>query len=284
MTPTIELTLYLDESLQEYAVAELSDLDFDTFLQEEGCLKAYVPASQWDGVKREHVERWMAANAPDADLEERVVEPENWNRKWEETIQPIAVGPFLVKPTWAGVPPGDADKILLEIDPKMSFGTGYHESTRLALRFLPETVRAGDVVLDVGTGTGILAIAAVKLGAGSAIAFDIDEWAQENAVENLYLNEVENRITFREGGLEVVPEAGFDLILANIQLNVLLGMAPDFAEKLRPGGRLVLAGLLREQRERMLEGVAAYGFELVREDTEGAWWAGVCRLGSTGDG
>lgn len=279
MTPTIELTLYLDDTLQEYAVAELSDLDFDTFLQEDDCLKAYVPASKWNDVKREQVERWMAANAPGAELEERVVEPENWNRKWEETIQPIVVGPFLVKPTWAGVPPGEEDKILLEIDPKMSFGTGYHESTRLALRFLPEAVHEGDKVLDAGTGTGILAIAAVKLGAGSVIAFDIDEWAQENAVENLYLNGVADRITFREGGLEVVPEAGFDLILANIQLNVLLEMVPDFARKIRPGGRLVLAGLLREQREPMLDGAASYGCTLVQEDTEGQWWACVLAAG-----
>lgn len=279
MTPTIELTLYLDDVLQEYAVAELSDLDFDTFLQEEDCLKAYVPASKWNDVKREQVEQWMAVHAPEGQMEERVVEPENWNRKWEEAIQPIMVGSFLIKPTWADVPPEAADKILLEIDPKMSFGTGYHESTRLALRFLPETVREGDRVLDAGTGTGILAIAAIKLGAGSALAFDIDEWAQENAVENFYLNGVAGRITFREGGMEVVPEEGFDLILANIQLNVLLEMVPDFAKKLRPGGRLVLAGLLREQREPMLEGAAAHGFELVREDTEGQWWACVLVAG-----
>lgn len=278
MTPTVELTLHLEDALQEYAVAELSDLDFDTFLQEESVLKAYIRASQWDGVKREHVEHWMALHAPDAGIQERLVSPENWNRQWEETIQPISVGPFLIKPTWAEAPAGSEGKVLLEIDPKMSFGTGYHESTRLALRMLPNAITPGDRVLDAGTGTGILAIASIKLGAAFGIGFDTDEWAQENAVENLYLNGVAEQVEIREGSLETIPEDGFDVVLANIQLNVLLGMLPAFAGKLRPGGRLVLAGLLQTQRDTMMDGAAKYGFDLVQDAVENEWWACVCQL------
>lgn len=272
---TIELTLHVADRLHEFLIAELADLDVESFVQEEDCLLAYLPAPRWNDVKREHVERWLLAHGAGAPVEERIVEPQNWNAQWEETLRPIAVGPFLVKPTWTSEPPEHAGQIVLEIDPKMSFGTGYHESTRLVLRLLPELVRAGDRILDAGTGTGILAIAALKLGAASAVAFDVDPWAQENAVENIYLNDVAGRAEFRAGSIEVVPEAGFDLLLANINRNVLLDLLPAFAEKTRAGGRLVLAGLLRKDRDRMLEAAAAHRCTLAREAAEGDWWAGV---------
>lgn len=278
---TIELTLHVADHLHEFLIAELADLDAEGFVQEEDRLLAYLPAPRWNDVKREHVERWLLAHGTDAPLEERVVEPQNWNAQWEETIRPLAIGPFLVKPTWTSAPPEHAEKILLEVDPKMSFGTGYHESTRLVLRFLPKLVREGDHVLDAGTGTGILAIAALKLGATSAIAFDVDPWAQENAVENFYLNGVAEQIAFRKGSIDVVAEAGFDLVLANINRNVLLDFLPTLAEKTRVGGRLALAGLLRQDREQMLEAAAAHAFTPVHEATEGEWWAGVWEKGGT---
>jgi ribosomal protein L11 methyltransferase len=271
---TVALTIDVEDDLQELLIAELADLDFEAFEQEEDRLTAYVPAARWNDAAREHIEAWLAGHGLPAPLREEVIPAQNWNRQWEETIRPIVVGRFLVRPTWAEAPAGAEDRILLEIDPKMSFGTGYHESTRLALHFLPAVVRPGDRVLDAGTGTGILAIAALKLGAATAIAFDIDEWAQENAVENFYLNGVADRVTFREGSIDVVPETGFDVILANIHLSVLLEMLPAFAARLRPGGRLLLAGLLRQDRDRICT-AAAHGFTLALEDAENEWWAGV---------
>jgi len=159
----------------------------------------------------------------------------------------------------------------------MSFGTGYHESTRLVLRFLPGLVggdaSSGERVLDAGTGTGVLAIAALKLGAASAIGFDIDPWAQTNATENALLNGVADRFEVREGSLDAVPETGFDLVLANINRNALLGLMPTFAAKLAPEGRLVLAGLLRTDRDVMLAAVRAAGLAVYDEATENEWWS-----------
>lgn len=275
MTSTIELTIQADEEWQELLIAELADLGFDVFWQEEHTLKAYLDAPRWDGTKRDQLERWLAEHNLPSQFEERLVEPENWNRQWEETIKPIVVGSFLIKPTWSEPLPEQRDLIVLEIDPKMSFGTGYHESTRLVLRALQDVITGGERVLDAGTGTGVLAIAAVKLGAASAVTFDNDEWVQVNAVENFYLNGVADRISFKFGGLEVVEERDFDLVLANINRNVLIEFLPGFAERMRPGAGLILSGLLIDQdRDRMIDEAAEYGFNLSREDTEGPWWSG----------
>ena len=273
MTNTVELKVYVDSAWQEVLIAELGDLDFDVFEQDDDFVRAFIPAPRWDDVKRGHIEQWLRLNGLAVPVEECVHPPQNWNRRWEETIKPRAIGPFIVKPTWADCPPRHADKILLEIDPKMSFGTGYHASTRLALGFLPDLVRGGERVLDAGAGTGILAIAAVKLGAASAVAFDIDPWAQQNAIENIYLNGVSEAVEFRAGAIDVVPETGFDLILANINRNVLLGLLPVFADKLAPGGHVVLAGLLRRDRARLLGAAEPLGFTPAAEEAEGAWYA-----------
>ncbi len=272
---TVELKIYVEGDLQEFLIAELGDLDFDVFEQEDAFVNAYISAPRWDDVKREHVANWLRSHGQAVPVQECVIPAKNWNRRWEETVKPLVIGPFLVKPTWADAPPQHAGKILLEIDPKMSFGTGYHESTRLALRFLPELIRGGEHVLDAGTGTGILAIAAVKLGAEWAVAFDVDPWAQQNAIENFYLNGVDGQVAFRKGDIAVVPEDDFDLVLANINRNALLDLLPAFASKVKPGGHVVLAGLLTRDRRRMLKAAAPHGFSAAREASEGAWWAVV---------
>lgn len=272
---TIELKVYVQEEWQEFLIAELGDLDFVVFRQDVAAVNAYIPARHWNDVKREHVENWLRSHGLIVPVEESVIRSENWSERWEETIQPIVLGPFLVKPTWAHVPQEHQEKILLEIDPKMSFGTGYHASTRLALRFLPDLVNEGDHVLDAGTGTGILAIAAVKLGAEWAVAFDNDPWSQQNAIENFYLNEVDAKIAFRKGSVDQVPEEPFDLILANINRTALLAMLPVFAQKTKAGGHVVLAGLLQRDRNRMLDAAAGHGLAAVKEETEAEWWAVV---------
>ncbi|GAB5518062.1 MAG: 50S ribosomal protein L11 methyltransferase [Rhodothermales bacterium] len=275
---TIELTVQLADDLHDFLIAELAELDFDTFVQDDNQVKAYALAAQWDGVKREQVEHWLAAQGLGADaFEEQLIDPDNWNATWEASVQAVPVGPFVIKPSWAEIPPDCMGRIVLHIDPKMSFGTGYHESTRLILRFLKHLIKPGMSILDAGTGTGILAIGAVKLGASSAIAFDIDGWAKTNGEENATRNDVAEVIDFREGGMEVVPEGPFDVVIANINRNVLLDMMPTFAEKTRSGGYLVLAGLLQTDRQQMLDATKAQGFAYVREAIENEWWSVVLK-------
>ena len=273
---TLALTFRLADDHHEALIAELADLGFDAFESDDDRLIAYGPAAEWDDVSRDAVTAWLYARGlDDAEVEETLVEPENWNARWEATMQPVVAGRFVVAPTWAALPPEAEGRRVLRIDPKMSFGTGYHESTRLALGLLPRVVHPGARVLDVGTGTGILALAALALGADHALGCDIDPWSVVNAEENAGLNGFTDRFEVREGSLEVVPEDGFDLVCANIHLNVLVALLPGLKAKRVPGGFLLLAGLLRTDQPAMEAALTRAGLAVQAEDVEGEWWACV---------
>ncbi|MFN3597875.1 MAG: 50S ribosomal protein L11 methyltransferase [Rubricoccaceae bacterium] len=277
MTATVALTLRPTDDLREWAIAELADLGFDAFEEgADGALVAYAPAARWDDTAREHLAAWLDAHGL-SPAEEHLHPPENWNARWEATIQPRVAGSFLIAPTWADVPEEHAHLTLLRIDPKMAFGTGYHPSTRLVLRLLPPLVPPGGRVLDVGTGTGILAIAALRAGAAEALGVDIDPWAVVNGEENAHLNGVADRFVVREGSLEAADEGPFGLVLANIIRAVLLPMLPALAARLEPGGALVLAGLLQAERDEVCAALAAAGLTLHSEASEEEWWACAAR-------
>ena len=273
--PTLAVRISIPERFHEFLIAELADLDFESFEEKEHLLVAYIPSARWDDVKREQILMWLSATDATAALEVEVIPDQNWNRLWEETIGPVLVDPFLIKPTWREVPIEYKDRILLEIDPKMSFGTGYHETTRLMLRLMPDFVKEGDRVLDAGTGTGVLAIAALKLGAVKAMTFDIDPWSQENAVENFFLNGVQDRARMIHGGIEKVPSGHFDVIVANINLNVILGLLPEFSERLVTHGNLLVSGVLTGDRDRVVSAASRNGLDVSDELQENEWWAGA---------
>ena len=147
----------LNPDLHEFFIAELIDLDFYGFEQFDNKLVAYIEKHRFNDSNREYLEQLIAAYSGDSFLEFEDIPEQNWNETWEQTIQPQRIGKFLVKPTWSTEIP-DHDEILLEIDPKMSFGTGYHATTRLMLQQIQEINIEGKTVLDAGTGTGILAM------------------------------------------------------------------------------------------------------------------------------
>ncbi|MEX2603024.1 MAG: 50S ribosomal protein L11 methyltransferase [Gracilimonas sp.] len=249
----IELRISLNDDLHELLIAELFDLDFEGFEQEDDLLVATIPTNRFDDSKRELIEKLLMGLGGNASvLSEKIIAPQNWNEEWERTIKPQTIGQFYVHPTWSTFEGDLGDKIELMIDPKMAFGTGYHATTRVMLEWLPEVITEKDSVLDAGTGTGILAIAALKLGAASAFGFDIDEWSETNARENILLNQVDN-IEVRLGSLEVIPEGKkYDVILANINRNALIELVPELIKYLNEGGQLLLSGLLEEDKETML--------------------------------
>ncbi len=269
---TFELELTLPERLHDLLIAELDAGGFTGFVQDGELLKAYVPFCTWNPDLKLQLEDWLRKNVGSTVWEEKEIAPQDWNRMWKASIQPVKIPPFYVRPSWA-----DPVEGLLEIvvDPKMSFGTGHHETTRLLLKLMPAFVKPGDRVLDAGTGTAILSIAAIKLKAASVLAFDVDPWVTDNVQENLNLNNVSHLITYREGAIDVIPETGFDVILANINRNVLLQYLRYFAGKIVKNGRLLLSGILLEDQPMMEEAAEKLGFKLVADDYEGSWWAGV---------
>ncbi|MGB5530571.1 MAG: 50S ribosomal protein L11 methyltransferase, partial [Ignavibacteriaceae bacterium] len=165
------------------------------------------------------------------------------------------------------------NEIVLTIDPKMSFGTGEHQSTKLILRLLEKYVKKGMKVFDVGSGTGILAIAAVKFGGAKAVAVDFDEVCLENCRENCLLNQVSDSVQILTGEIDNVKENDFDLILANIQRNVLLETAERIKSRLKKNGIVILSGLLEGDREAIEKKYHSLGFRTVQVKSMDEWIA-----------
>lgn len=261
----------LSSDLHEFFIAELMDLDFYGFEQFDDKLVAYIEKTRFNDSNREYLEQLIAAYSGDSFLEFEDVAQQNWNQTWEQTIQPQRIGRFLVKPTWSKETPAE-NEILLEIDPKMSFGTGYHATTRLVLRQLQKIDLNGKKVLDAGTGTGILAIAAVKLGAKKAVGFDTDPWSRDNARENTFLNEVDESVEVRFGGIETVDKLeSFDVVLANINRNVLLEILPFLVNHTVEGGIMCLSGLLETDEDAIRNKVEKLPVQITDVKQEKEW-------------
>lgn len=249
----IKIYIAIADEFQELLIAELFDMDFEGFEEEEDRIIASTAAKNFDDYKREEIERILLHYGHDAYIErEEIVAPQNWNANWEQSIEPQTIGRFYVRPTWGEAYHGE-EFIELLIDPKMAFGTGYHATTRLLLEWIPEVVKGNEEVLDAGTGTGILAIAALKAGAEQAFGFDIDKWSEDNARENMALNNID-KFEVKLGSIETIPsEKEYDLILANINRNALMELIPELNKHLKPGGKILLSGLLEADEPTILE-------------------------------
>jgi ribosomal protein L11 methyltransferase len=203
---------------------------------------------------------------------------EDWLARWKLGLAPRRITERLVvKPTWCewGSRPGE---VVIDIDPQMAFGTGEHATTRGCLRLLDPLVRGGDRVLDVGSGSAVLAIAAARLGAAEVIAIEYDADANLNASENLELNGVADRVRIIEAMADPARLAAlgrFDLIVANILSSVIRPLLPAFREALRPGGSLIVSGILRSEHAIVLRDARTAGFRLTADDEEGEWWSGL---------
>jgi len=269
---TVEVVLAVP-SLEHDRYIGLLDDRATGFQQTPAALTAYVPAEAWSDDLREHLASRLHADGYGEALEVHVLRDRNWNAGWEASIAPIRVGPFLLCGRSTDVSSEHADATPLRIDPKMSFGTGHHATTRLALRLLVGTMGDGDRVVDVGTGTGVLALAACRLGARSVLAVDTNPKAVANARENVAVNDAGNCVTVREGSVEVVPDDPVDVILANITRDTLLDLLPLLRSRLAGDGSLILSGLLTSDQSRMREALNEHSLPLADERTENGWWA-----------
>jgi ribosomal protein L11 methyltransferase len=199
-------------------------------------------------------------------VEVRRIADEDWLEAWKASFTPIRIGRFLVRPTWSDAPPGDAT--VIELDPGMAFGTGLHPTTRQCLEALGARELEGRSVLDVGTGSGILAIAAAKRGARPVVGVDTDPLAVRAATENCARNEV--RVDVRQGSAGDV-EGRYDVVLANLVADVLIAAARDLHERVATGGTLIAAGIIGEREQSVVDAFRGVGLAVAGRDQEGDW-------------
>lgn len=228
------------------------------------------------------IETFLAANGPNFPgfvfhpPTLSTVREEDWSTSWKEYFKPLRVGARLViKPTWEEFSAND-DDVLLHIDPGMAFGTGTHPTTMLCLTVLEKVLSGAPgkdapmTALDVGTGSGILSIAAAKLGIEQVTAIDIDAEAVRVARENCALNDVEELVTITDTPLEMIS-GNYDVVLANILAEDLVRMAPDLIERLKSSGFLILSGILIEKEQMVIDGYAYPAISLREVAREGEW-------------
>jgi ribosomal protein L11 methyltransferase len=274
---TFRVPLEVQDSLQGFMLTQttLEGLEETS----NGEIRYFIPVGEWDDTLRDELAEFLQSLP--AEVELRSVEPieeKDWNAEWEAGIEPVEVTDDLViSPSWKEEEAeAIGSKYVIIIDPKMSFGTGHHETTRLCLRAIEKIPVPKMSVLDVGTGSGVLAIYALMRGAAKAVGVDTDDWAVENVEENRDLNGIAaNRFTVYCGTLETtVDEAEtFDLILANIHRNILVESKLRIASHAKPGSMLVLSGLLVYDAAEVTEQYRAAGYQLIEELRETEWSA-----------
>ena len=203
----------------------------------------------------------------------REAEDRDWNEAWEqEGFEPIVISPSIVIHDGRHLPSEVSTLLEIEIDARQAFGTGTHETTRMICSEAVQYAR-GARILDCGTGTGILSICALKLGATEAVGYDIDEWSVDNARHNAVINRVDDRFTSLLGDVTILNkvEGTFDLVLANINRNILLADMPAMREKMAPGARLILSGFYTADAPLLIEKAATLGLTLQQQKEENNW-------------
>lgn len=268
----IELTPVLPG--REVAIAWLSELDFEVFELNDNGLTAFAPALKINSSELEEIKGRLEAIVESMKWSESTVETENWNAKWEESYDAVDVeGKVLIRAPFHDEAPEGAIDIVIK--PDMSFGTGHHDTTWLMSKAIVNVSAEGKDVLDMGCGTGVLAFLALKLGANSAVAIDIEEGAVENSIYNAELNGLKGGVTIECGTSEII-KGDFDLILANINRNVLLGDMPEYGKRLRSGGNLLLSGFFTGDVPVLKESIKAAGMHVDDVLDREGWACIIC--------
>ena len=245
------------ETTTDVLAALLGDLGFDSFSTEEDCLKAYCPQNLFDATALQSVIDNLPLPDTTVQWVAQEVETQNWNQQWEEenALTPIPFGSETIT-----------------IHPHMSFGSGHHETTSQLLDEILTLELQGKKVLDMGTGTGVLAIAAAMHGAESVRAIEIDDWVAANAVDNVLMNDMAGRVHVECGDASLLGDGQkYDLVLANINRNVLLNDMPAYVADMNPGATLLMSGFYEEDVPLIRERAASLGLSYVSHRNRNNW-------------
>ena len=254
----------------EILIAELGSLGFESFVENEDGVTAYILKEEFNENMLTEV-RILDSDEFKISYSSSEIQQVNWNEEWEKNFQPIVVddicsvrAPFHPKPE---------TRFDIVIEPKMSFGTGHHATTHMMIQFILKNEWKGKSVLDMGCGTGVLAILSAQKGANPVEAIDIDNWCYLNTLENIERNNVPE-ISVKEGGAERLSEKKYDAIIANINRNILLNDMAKYVLVLKPGGDLYLSGFYKEDIPIIQEACEKLGLKF-QENLEKDKWVAV---------
>lgn len=264
MENTIQISISpLETPVQEILIARLAEIGFEAFEQLPGKLHAFISESNF---REDEMKEILPMGTS---FEKTIVAPRNWNEDWEKSFSPVIVDEFCAIRANFHTPIGNVDHEII-VTPKMSFGTGHHATTFQVIRMMKDIDFKEKIVLDFGTGTGVLAILASKMNAGEVIAIDNDEWSIENCRENMEANDCN---TIKLELRNELPEGSFDIILANINKHVILKNMDLIAQHSNPGAIIILSGLLHSDKDEIVASALKYGMTLVANTIKDNWIA-----------
>lgn len=267
----LEFEIACTPDMGEILMAELSQVGFESFLQEESHIKAYVEEDSFNPEELKGVLAYYGID--DSGVVKSLLENKNWNEAWERNYQPtIIADKCYIRAHFHPAKPQFPYEIIIQ--PKMSFGTGHHATTAQMMELMLPTDFRGKEVLDMGCGTGLLAVLAHKMGAAQVTAVDNDEWAYKNTLENLHNNKVQNTdVVF--GEIEDVLDSTYDIILSNITKNINLEYLHHYSKMIHQNGRLIVSGFYKDDLNDIEAQAIKLGFKLLSNKTHNNWCAAI---------
>jgi ribosomal protein L11 methyltransferase len=271
----VELTCNLitetQDLLSAYLITGLGEIGFESFDEEDKLIKAYIPENFFNQTTLEELFKEIPEEFGKVSWQIEKIEQQNWNAEWEKHFNPVLIyNTVLIRASFHQNLPEFPFEIL--IDPKMSFGTGHHSTTALMIKTMLSMDFTGKAALDMGCGTGVLAILAKKLGADAVTAIDIDEWAYSNAEENFQLNKI-NEYELLHGGAELLAGKEFDIILANINRNILVNDMNLYSKSLKPGGIILISGIYHNDLDQIRDAAEHNGIQYKNHIEKNSWIA-----------
>lgn len=278
----IELLLMptpFSDIIKDVITFQLAEIGYNTFIDIEKGLATYIPEKDFSEIKIQNLFNNLLIDTK-VSYKINVIEDKNWNKEWEKKyFKPLVIdNQCMIRSTFHKVE--KEYKYEIVIDPKMAFGTGHHQTTFLMIQKMLKQNFINKTVLDMGCGTAVLAILASKTGASDVIAIDYDEWAYENAKENIYLNHIDN-IRVKHGTVELIEGKQFDVILANINRNILLQDIQHYEKTLKKDGILIMSGFYNSDVKAISEECEKYDLLITDIEEKDDWVAVVCQRQST---
>ncbi|HEY0029505.1 MAG TPA: 50S ribosomal protein L11 methyltransferase [Bacteroidia bacterium] len=264
----LSVTVEPKEQGSDILIAQLSDLGFESFVETETGFSAYIPEEEYS---EEEIEFTFGdfEELFDISFLSKVIPQQNWNKEWESSFQPIEVdGKCYIRAPFHEPNPAFIYDVIIE--PKMSFGTGHHDTTQLMIRQLMLLNVKNKSLLDMGCGTGVLAIVASMLGADPITAVDIDQWSYENTIENLQKNNINNALVHK-GDAQILEGKIFHTILANINRNILMADMPVYVRSLEKGGDLILSGFFETDVAELKQAAEKLGLKYEGTKVSNQW-------------